>query len=131
MLKRIACIAVVITLIFSSVPAFAQDEGQGMQRILRSTVYGGAIGLVAGFAFLLFTNNPEDHYDFLSYGAGVGILAGLGYGLATTSGRIAIAEVDNGKMKLNIPELKADINMNDRFNTKEVVTSVGLLNYRF
>ncbi|MFQ5329659.1 MAG: hypothetical protein ACE5D4_06695 [Thermodesulfobacteriota bacterium] len=131
MLKKFACITVVLTLIFSAVPAFAQDDGQGMHRIFRSTVYGGAIGLVAGFAFLLFTDNPEDHYDFLSAGAGVGILAGLGYGLATSSGRIAIAEVDNGTVKLNVPELRADIKENDRFNSKEVVTSVGLLNYRF
>ena len=131
MLKRIACIAVVLTMIFSSMPAFAQDDGQGMHRIFRSTVYGGAIGLVAGFAFLLFTDNPEDHYDFLSAGAGVGILAGLGYGLATSSGRISIAEVENGAVTLHIPDLKTDISESERLNTKEVVTSVGLLNYSF
>jgi len=131
MFKKIACIAVVVTLMFSASNAFAQDEGQGMQRILRSTVYGGAIGLVAGFAFMLFTDNPEDHYDFLASGAGVGILGGLAYGLVTSSGRIAIAEVEKGTVKLNVPTVTTEQNEFTRYNRSEVVTTVGLVAYRF
>jgi len=131
MFKKIACIAVAFTLIFSASNALAQDEGQGMARILRSTVYGGAIGLVAGAAFMLFTDNPENHFDFLATGAGIGILGGLGYGLATSSGRIAIVEVEQDNVKLHVPTVATVHNEFTRYNRSETVATVGLVGYRF
>ncbi len=130
MFKKIACITLVVAL-FSFTPAFAQDEGQGMQRVLRSTLYGGIIGAVGGLAIMLFTEKPEDHFDYLATGVGVGILSGLTYGLATSTGRIAIAEVEDGKVTFNIPEIKANKIEDDRSDIREVVATVGLFNYKF
>jgi drug/metabolite transporter (DMT)-like permease len=130
MFKKIACIAIIITM-FSFTPAFAQDEGQGMERVLRSTIYGAAIGAVAGLAFMLFTDNPEDHFDYIATGGGVGILGGLTYGLATSTGRIAIAEMEDGKVMFNIPAIKANMIEDNWSEVKEVVATIDLFNYRF
>ena len=130
-IKRVACVAVAAMIFFStlSAPVLAQDDGMG--RILKDTVYGGAIGAIAGVAFMLFTDNPEDHFDYLATGAGIGILGGLAYGLATTSGRVAIAEIEDGRMTLNMPEIETRMINDEKTGVKEVVGTVGLLSYKF
>jgi len=79
-----ASIAVAAALLMA-VPNPARAASYVAQDIWYSTLYGAAIGGIAGTGVMLLTDDPMDHTDYVITGVGVGILGGLAYGIYSYS----------------------------------------------
>ncbi len=107
-------------------PSKADDTFEG---IFRNAVYGGLVGGLVGAAFLVFTDKPGDHLDYIGYGAAGGVLAGTAYGTVKTTR--ALAEMENGKVKLAVPTIVPDYVPVGTKGEREVVLTAEVLRGRF
>lgn len=130
-LKKIIILAVMLSLIIPLAPsrASAADDSVMMQNIFKDAFYGGAVGSLVGLGFMLLTDKPQDHLRYIAYGAGGGIIAGAAIGVASSTK--ALAEIQDGKITLNVPEVKTDIIQDKRDEKIEVVRTLSLLRYSF
>jgi drug/metabolite transporter (DMT)-like permease len=126
-LKKTVIITLVLTF-FVSTRAFADET---MSYTLRSTLYGGAIGALLGTAVMLLTDNPEDNLSYIPTGAGIGLLAGAAYGLASSGVVQSISEVEGGKLTLKMPTVKRTVHFDKNVAEKEVMSSVDLFKFKF
>lgn len=128
-LKRISALIIVFTFITFSTNALAEDA---MQTTMRNALYGGIVGALVGSAILLLTDNPDDHLGYIPVGAGVGILAGAAYGIASSGViRTAGAEVEDGKVTLNLPTVSTERVYDEVANTYEEIEKVDLIRVKF
>lgn len=127
MLKRILVCLIVICL-GTTISAVSYAEENAMREVFRDGFYGGLAGALVGGAFLAFKDEPGDHLNYIAYGAAGGVLAGTLYGMASVSR--AFAEVENGKVYVNLPLPQTGISRIgiDRY---EVNYSLSLLRYNF
>lgn len=127
--KKIIVLLVAVSVLAFSTQAKASDA---MSNTLSDALYGGAIGALVGTAVLFLTDKPGDHLDYILTGAGVGILGGVAYGLAT-SGVVqrAATEYDGEKLTLAMPTIKRTEVYDEFINKKEVINSVDLFKLRF
>lgn len=128
--KKITVLLVAISVFAFSAQAKAADDA--MSNTLTDALYGGAIGALVGTAVLFLTDNPDDHIDYIFTGAGVGILGGVAYGLAT-SGVVqrAATEYDGDKITFAMPTVKRVEIYDELLSKKEVINSVDLVKIRF
>lgn len=129
-IKKISALLAFFVFVTFSGEAFAEDV---MQVTLRDALYGGIVGALIGSAVVLLTDNPDDHLGFIPTGAGVGILVGAAYGIAT-SGVISTAGAeidDDGKLTLNMPTIKTEKVFDEMANVQEVIERVDLIRVRF
>ncbi len=128
--KKITVLLVAISVFAFSAQAKAADDA--MSNTLTDALYGGAIGALVGTAVLFLTDNPDDHIDYIFTGAGVGILGGVAYGLAT-SGVVqrAATEYDGDKITFAMPTVKRVEVYDELLSKKEVINSVDLVKIRF
>lgn len=125
MLKRILA-TVLIVFFLSTSPVFADDT---MRKTLTDSLYGGIIGSVIGLAIVLLTDNPDDHLNYIPTGAGIGILAGAAYGLASSGVVASVPEYES--FDHTAPPLKVRGVFDRLTNTFEIVGSIDLLKIRF
>ncbi len=71
------------------------------------SLYGCLAGGLVGAAVLAFTKKPGDHLDYMAFGAGGGAVAGAT--ISMFSGPKALAELENGKIRLSVPTVIPDI----------------------
>ncbi|RNC70372.1 MAG: hypothetical protein ED859_06040 [Desulfuromonadales bacterium] len=95
---------VVLPLSLFAAPCRAEDDGA--VTIFRNSFYGGLAGGLVGAALLAFTEKPGNHLDYIGYGAAAGVIAGAAYGVVKSTR--ALAEVENGKVKLAMPTILPD-----------------------
>lgn len=120
---------VVITfllLVIWCTPSMADDT---FESIFRNAFLGGLVGGLAGAAFLVLADEPGDHLDYIGYGAAGGVLAGAAYGSLKTTR--ALAEVDNGKVKLAVPTIVPGFVPVGTKGEREVVLTAEVLRGRF
>lgn len=128
-LKRISALIIVFTFITFSTNALAEDA---MQTTMRNALYGGIVGALVGSAILLLTDNPDDHLGYIPVGAGVGILAGAAYGIASSGMiRTAGAEVEDGKVTFNLPTVSTERVYDEVANAYEEIEKVDLIRVKF
>lgn len=130
--KKIAIVLLII-LSFAAVSTRAMAE-EGMQGTMKDAVYGGVIGALVGSAMTLLTNHPGDHLGYIATGAGLGIIGGTAYGLATNSGLVrssAIGEINDGKFTLRMPTIRVENNYEAKTDTHERIKSIDLLRMLF
>ena len=108
------------------VPCKADDTFEG---IFRNAIYGGLVGGLVGAALLAFTDKPGDHLDYIGYGAAGGVLAGAAYGTVKTTQ--ALAEVENGKVKLALPTIVPDYIPAGAKGEREVILTAEVLRGKF
>lgn len=128
-IKRISALALIFTFLTFSV-AKAEDV---MQQTMRDALYGGVVGALVGAAVLLLTDNPDDHLGYIPTGAGIGILAGAAYGVATSGMMItsSAAEVEDGKITFNMPTIKKEKIYDEIANRYEEIERVDLIRVKF
>ena len=130
MRKKLLAIVITLSLV---IPAFhprtVVADDTAMRTVLVDAVYGGAVGALLGVGFMLLSGEPEKHWNYLAYGTGGGIIAGAAVGMASSTK--ALAEIENGKITLNVPEIKTDIIEDKRGEKMEVVRTLSLLRYNF
>jgi len=69
--------------------------------VMDDALYGAGVGGMVGLGMMLLSNSPTSHWDYLTKGIGVGIIAGAGYGVYRSSH--AFAQVEDGKIHLGVP----------------------------
>lgn len=117
-----------ILCLFSGRALAAESSLEGT---FKDTVYGGIIGALVGSAFVLLSDHPSDHLEYIPTGAAVGLLAGAVYGLATSTTVRSFGEVENGKFTLNVPTIKQSASYDRNTFRREVIDSVDLFKVKF
>lgn len=102
-----------------------------MQHTMQSTLYGGVIGSLLGGALVLLSDNPEDNLGYIASGAGVGILVGAVYGIASSGVVQSLGEVEDGEIKFGLPLLKRKTVFDKNVNSYDVTAEISLLNLKF
>ncbi|HKJ87580.1 MAG TPA: hypothetical protein VKA48_03645 [Gammaproteobacteria bacterium] len=96
-MRRIAASLALGASLLLVLPTPSRAASYVAQDVWYSTLYGAAIGGVAGAGVMLLTDQPLDHTDYMVTGVGVGILSGLAYGIysySASSSYGAFANVD-------------------------------------
>ncbi len=102
-----------------------------MQHTMQSTLYGGVIGALLGGALVLLSDKPEDNLSYVASGAGVGLLIGAAYGVASSGVVESLGEVEDGKFKFGLPLLKRKTVFNKNVNRYDVTSEISLLKFKF
>ncbi|MEK7679482.1 MAG: hypothetical protein AAB356_04755 [Deltaproteobacteria bacterium] len=128
-LKKMIVLALLVS--FALLPARRAIADETMNILLKDTAYGGIIGALVGSAFVLLADKPGDHMDYIPRGAGVGLLAGAAYGIATSGLIQSAAEINGNKVAFHVPSLKMTERYDRNANAKEFIESIDLLSYRY
>ncbi len=128
-LKKMIVLALLLS--FALLPTRRAVADETMSVLLKDTAYGGIIGALVGSAFMLLADEPGDHWDYIPRGAGVGILAGAAYGIATSDLVQSAAEIKGNKVAFHVPSIKMTERYDRNANGKEFIESVDLLSYRY
>jgi uncharacterized membrane protein YebE (DUF533 family) len=104
-IRQIMAVMVLISIVTSTSSSCAEENT--LREVFQDAFYGAGIGALVGGALMAFTKKPADHLDNIAYGAAGGILAGTAYGLAKSAR--ALAEIDNGKIKIAVPMIVPDL----------------------
>ncbi len=102
-----------------------------MRYTLNNALYGGVLGGLVGAAVLLLTDEPDDHLDYILTGAGVGVLMGAAYGIATSGVIESLAEVEDGRLTFKIPTMRRLEVFDEYANERELVNSIDVLRFKF
>jgi hypothetical protein len=82
-MKRCTVIlALVLAMACTPTPVRADDAGP----LFTTPLLGASFGAMAGFLASLFTQEPQEHYDYVGIGAGIGAAVGLALGIADVAG---------------------------------------------
>jgi len=85
----------------SFLPVQSQAADFEVQNTFEDTMYGGMLGALVGGGAMLISGSPSKHWNYIATGAGLGIIAGAIYGVA--SGTRAFAQLEDGQLKLGVP----------------------------
>lgn len=111
-------------------PSYAGDDT--MEHTLRSTIYGGIIGGLLGTAVMLVSDNPDNNLSYIPTGAGIGLLLGAAYGLAS-SGIIysSAIETDGDTLAFHLPEVQRLEFYDENTQEEEVINKIDIFRVRF
>ena len=123
---------ITLLLLFAfAVNATKSRADETMRYTLNNALYGGVLGGLVGAAVLLLTDEPDDHLDYILTGAGVGVLMGAAYGIATSGVIESLAEVEDGRFTLRMPTVKRVEVFDENSNRRELVNSIDVLRFKF
>jgi len=126
-MRRIIGIVLVACFIAAGYPGKAAAENS-FEMVFKDGLYGGMAGALVGGAILVFNDHPRDHLNYLSYGAAIGVIVGVTFGLVSATR--SLAELDDQRLVFNFPVPEMELIPLD-LNRREVLTSVDLLTVRF
>lgn len=131
MFKRLVIVALTAALIIPVIPSYGQaaENETIMKNVFVDAAYGGAVGALIGLGFMLLREEPEDHWNYVAFGAGGGIIAGAAVGMASSTK--ALAEIEGGKVSLNLPEIKTNIVKDEYGDKLAEERTVYLVRYNF
>jgi hypothetical protein len=109
-------------------PGRAAAAENTFETVFKDGFYGGLAGALVGGAILVFKDNPGDHLNYLSYGAAIGVILGVAFGVVSATQ--SLVEIDDRKLVFHLPMPGAEVRMLD-LTRREVVTSMDLLTVRF
>ena len=89
----------------------ATCQASESEKMFNDVAYGGAVGALVGFGALLLSTSPKENLDYISKGAGVGIILGAAYGIFDNTTALIISE--DGDVSLNAPMPQLFINGKD------------------
>lgn len=98
------------------------------ETVFKDGFYGGLAGGLVGGAVLVFAKHPKDHYIYIGYGAAVGVILGVTFGIVSATR--SLAEIDDHKLVFHFPIPETELRPLD-FTRQEVITSMDLLTVRF
>jgi O-antigen/teichoic acid export membrane protein len=127
-LKKATVATLLVCFLALSSSASAEET---MQHTMQSTLYGGVIGALLGGALVLLSDTPEDNLDYIASGAGVGLLVGAAYGIASSGVVESLGKVEDGEFKFGLPLLKRKIVFDKNVNSYDVTSEISLLKVKF
>jgi len=126
-MRKIFGVLVVASLLGGLIPGRAAAENT-FETVFKDGFYGGLAGALVGGAILAFKDDPGDHLNYLSYGAAIGVIVGVTYGVVSATR--SLAEVENHKLVFHLPVLQTEVHSLN-LTRREVMTSIGLLTVRY
>jgi NhaP-type Na+/H+ or K+/H+ antiporter len=130
-LKLFVTAFLVSSMLLTSILSGTARADETMQETLKSAIYGGIVGALIGSAAVLVTDNPDDHLDYIPTGAGIGIMLGAAYGVASSGVVQSLGSIEAGKFSWHIPTLNVKGLYDRNANATEVVESLDLLRVKF
>ena len=85
----------------SMLPMQSQAADFEVQNTMEDTLYGGMLGALVGGGAMLISGSPASHWNYISTGAGIGIIAGAIYGVASATH--ALASLEDGQLRMGVP----------------------------
>ena len=102
MMKKIFAGLLMICLVTALSPEKARAAGDKvLETVFKDAYFGAAIGGLLGAAFMVFTDRPADHFNYIAYGLAGGVIGGTVYGM--TMEAKSFAEVEGGGLTVAIP----------------------------
>jgi len=120
-MKKVLVGALLAALVAANSVARAELRG-GI--IFKDTFYGALTGGIIGAATMVFTEEPEEHFMNIAYGASVGAMLGAGYGAYEST---TVAEYSDGTLYLALPSVQFSAEKDYKAST----ASVDLFRIRF
>lgn len=93
--------AVMMTMALAVAPLQASAGNSEVQNVMDDALYGAGVGALVGLGVMLVSSTPSSNWNYVTQGAGVGIIGGAVFGLLRTSK--AFAEVEDGVIHLGVP----------------------------
>lgn len=119
-MRKLTIFILIAAFMTLSAQAFADTKGQV---VFKDTVYGLLTGSILGAAVMTLTDEPEDHYEYIGYGAAAGAIAGAAFGFAEATDMV---EFKDGKTYIAMPSIRMD-----RGSHNELRYGVGLIRVNF
>lgn len=124
---KIISFILVLSFLLISTPCFGRDV---MERTYRSTVYGGLTGGIVGGAAMVFTDEPDEHFDYIAVGAAAGIILGAVYGFVYGSDALR-ADLNVMEEGFNAPTVDVVEYYSKRADRVESVSTLNIVRYGF
>ncbi len=124
-MKRLKVYVFAAALALFPIPASAGDYE--VANVLDDSMYGAGLGALVGLGVMLVSKHPTDHWDYITKGLGIGIIAGAAYGVYRSSG--AFAQIEDGEIQLGMPSPK--FALQDTGKGLDMVVSADLIGGRF
>jgi len=125
--KKLITFLTLASLLSTASSTFAADDT--IRESFTDAFYGAGIGALIGGALMVFTKHPSDHYNYIAYGAATGVIAGAAYGLAKSAR--ALAEVENGRVKIAIPVIIPELLVSPSTGRTEIAWKADLIRGTF
>lgn len=119
------------SILFSTAFSARAHADDTMQVALKNAIYGGIVGALIGSAAVLVTDNPDDHLNYIPTGAGIGIMLGAAYGVASSGVVQSLGSIEGGKFTWHIPTLNVNGVFDRNANHTEVVQSLDVVRLKF
>jgi hypothetical protein len=126
-MKKTGLTAMTFAGLLAVAPMQAQAADVEVETVFQDAMYGAAIGALLGAGFMLVSNSPTSHWDYIAVGAGAGIIGGVAYGVYSSSR--GFAEYEDGEFHLNVPTPK--LALHEGRKGTELAMGVDLLRSRF
>ncbi|MEW6682846.1 MAG: hypothetical protein AB1451_07975 [Nitrospirota bacterium] len=110
-------------------PEPARAANNEMGDVLVDGFYGGLIGALVGAGVMVLTDDPGDHLQYMTTGAGIGVIAGTIYGLSQVA-RYAMINVDRGQLTWRVPAIEPAVT-SPPGETPNLSVSAALVRVRF
>ncbi|MBI3811691.1 MAG: hypothetical protein HY283_05750 [Nitrospirae bacterium] len=127
-MRKMSGVLLVACLVAWLYPGRAAAAENTFETVFKDGFYGGLAGALVGGSTLVFAKHPKDHYIYIGYGAAIGVILGVTFGVVSATR--SLAEIDDHKLVFHIPLPQTEIHPLD-LTRREVVTSVDLLTVRF
>ncbi|HOJ14671.1 MAG TPA: hypothetical protein PLS81_08230 [Deltaproteobacteria bacterium] len=85
-----------LCLILATAPATSMAASSSLEVVLVDSLWGAAIGTLAGAATLAFMDHPKDHTERIYQGAAVGLFLGMAFGVYELSPMFSSYERPDG-----------------------------------
>jgi uncharacterized membrane protein YebE (DUF533 family) len=108
-------------------PMQASAGDYEVSNVLDDAMYGAGLGALVGLGVMLISKKPTDHWDYVTKGLGVGIIAGAAYGVYRSSQ--AFAQIEDGQIQLGMPT--PQLALHDTPFGLDVVVSADLIGGSF
>ena len=118
-------IGIAVILLFLNANTCLARSQAGGAVVFKNTLYGALTGALIGGASLVFTSEPEEHLDYILYGAAIGTMVGALFG---TYEALAFINFNNGDIKYALPTPRLVPERNGRGVTR---TSFDVLRINF
>jgi hypothetical protein len=125
---RMLFLSITVFLFFSWSYSVSAAEVR-LKETVKDSLYGCLAGGLVGVAVLAFTRRPGDHLNYMAFGAAGGAVAGAA--VSVLSAPKALAELENGEVKLSVPTVIPDIGDPNSKGQRPIVITAELFRGQF
>jgi uncharacterized membrane protein YebE (DUF533 family) len=116
-----------VTTAIALAPMQASAGDYEVANVMDDALYGAGVGALVGLGIMLVSKKPTAHWDYVTKGLGIGIIAGAAYGVYRSSK--AFAQIEDGQIHLGMPSPK--FALQDTLLGQDIVVTADIIGGRF